>query len=78
MTQHPPRSAGQYNRANLSAQQRVPLTQHDVRSGLFEGFRQECRKGKASKSSASSVRRAAPEPHGQARTELECRGGDHI
>ena len=33
--------SSQYNRANLSAQQRVPLTQHDVRSGLFEGFRRE-------------------------------------
>ena len=63
MKPHPPRSAGQYNRANLSAQQRAPLTQYDIRSGLFEGFRREWRGSKASKSSALSVCRAAPEPH---------------
>lgn len=39
--QHPPRSAGQYNRANLSAQQRAPLAQHNVRSGLFGKFGRE-------------------------------------
>ena len=76
--QHPPRSAGQYNRANLSAQQRAPLTQYDIRSRLFEGFRRGWRGGKASEISASSVRRAAPEPQRHARTELECRGGGHI
>ena len=53
--QHPPRSAGQYNRANLSAQQRAPLTRYDIRSRLFGGFRRGWRGGKASESSVSSM-----------------------